>query len=121
MLQGPVIDSFDKICSIISTLSFGAGLCFITHSKNIQAHKFCMIVGSAALLFIPIQRLHWILAVKVVFPSVENFNGNLANYFKMLDATFFFAAVTTTMLGYVYAKENFADVKFKKVDAKKVE
>ena len=120
-LQGPVVDNGDKLAAIVSTLSFASGLCFIIHSKNVKAHKFCMIVGSAALFTIPVQRLYWFLVMKVMIRSVDVFKGNLMNYFIGVDATFILAVLTVFTLGYIYAKDNYADVKFKKkMDGKKV-
>lgn len=118
---GPVVDNGDKLAAIVSTLSFASGLCFIIHSKNVKAHKFCMIVGSAALFTIPVQRLYWFLVMKVMIRSVDVFKGNLMNYFIGVDATFILAVLTVFTLGYIYAKDNYADVKFKKkMDGKKV-
>lgn len=112
---GPVVDTIDKVASIISTLAFGSGLCFILQSKNIKAHKFCMIVGSASLFVIPVQRLYWFLVMNYLL-SFDFFNGNLMNYFMTLDATFVMATLTVTGLGYAYAKDTYGDVKlyFKK-------
>ncbi|KAL7500820.1 hypothetical protein ACHAWT_008996 [Skeletonema menzelii] len=112
---GPVVDSIDKVASITATLAFGSGLCFIIHSKNIKAHKFCMIVGSAALFVIPVQRLYWFLVMNYML-SFEFFNGNLMNYFMTLDATFVMATLTVIGLGSAYAKDTYGDVKlhFKK-------
>jgi uncharacterized membrane protein YozB (DUF420 family) len=118
--KGPVVDTIDKVASIISTLAFGSGLCFIIHSKNIKAHKFCMIVGSASLFVIPVQRLYWYLVMNYLL-SLEFFNGNLMNYFMTLDATFVMATLTVTGLGYAYAKDTYGDIKlyFKKGGTKK--
>jgi uncharacterized membrane protein YozB (DUF420 family) len=114
--KGPVVDTIDKVASIISTLAFGSGLCFIIHSKNIKAHKFCMIVGSASLFVIPVQRLYWFLVMNYLL-SLEFFNGNMT-----LDATFVLATLTVSGLGYAYAKDTYGDVKlyFKKGGTKKV-
>eukprot|EP00984_Skeletonema_dohrnii_P030515 scaffold22036_cov133-Skeletonema_dohrnii-CCMP3373.AAC.4 len=117
---GPIVDSLDKVASIVATISFGAGLRFIIHSKNVKAHKFCMVVGSAALLVIPVQRLYWFLVMKVMISSVKVFNGNLMNYFMTIDATLVLAVVTVSSLGYVYAKDSYAGVKFKKMYMKKI-
>lgn len=113
--KGPVVDTLDKVASIISTLAFGSGLCFIIHSKNIKAHKFCMIVGSASLFVIPVQRLYWFLVMNYLL-EFDFFNGNLMNYFMTLDATFVMATLTVIGLGYAYAKDTYGDVKlyFKK-------
>ena len=79
-----------------------------------------MVVGSAALFVIPVQRLYWFLVMKVMISSVEVFNGNLMNYFMTIDATLVLAVVTVSTLGYVYAKDSFAGVKFKKMYMKKI-
>lgn len=115
------MDTLDKVASVVSTLAFGAGLRFIIHSKNVKAHKFCMVVGSAALFVIPVQRLYWFLVMKVMISSAEIFNGNLMNYFMTIDATMVLAMFTVSTLGYVYAKDNYDDVKlFKKIGGKKL-
>lgn len=79
-----------------------------------------MIVGSASLFVIPVQRLYWFLVMNYLL-SLEFFNGNLMNYFMTLDATFVLAALTVTGLGYAYAKDTYGDVKlyFKKGGTKK--
>jgi hypothetical protein len=73
-----------------------------------------MVVGSAALFVIPVQRLYWFLVFNVMINSVATLNGNLMNYFKVLDGTMIFAMLTVSTLGYVYAKENYDDVKLSK-------
>lgn len=80
-----------------------------------------MIVGSASLFVIPVQRLYWFLVMNYLL-GLEFFNGNLMNYFMTLDATFVMATLTVTGLGYAYAKDTYGDVKlyFKKGGTKKV-
>lgn len=80
-----------------------------------------MIVGSASLFVIPVQRLYWYLVMNYLL-SLDFFNGNLMNYFMTLDATFVMATLTVATLGYAYAKDTYGDVKLylKKGGTKKV-
>ena len=77
-----------------------------------------MIVGSASLFVIPVQRLYWFLVMNYLL-ELDFFNGNLMNYFMTLDATFVMATLTVIGLGYAYGKDTYGDVKlFLKKDTK---
>lgn len=103
---GPVVDTIDKIASLVSTLAFGAGLCYIIHGRNIKAHRCCMVIGSAALFVIPVQRFYWYLTTNYLIKSMAYFEGNLMNYFGTIDLTFVAATVTVIAMGYFYAKDD---------------
>ena len=101
---GPVVDALDKIACVVSTIAFGSGIKYIS-VKNVEAHRFCMIVGTAGLFSIPFQRLYWYLAMKVL-GSVEPFQGDIMNYFKTLDAAFVLAFLTVFGLAAIYTKDS---------------
>lgn len=108
---GPVVDTLDKVASVVSTLAFGAGLRYVlAREKNIPAHRCCMVVGSAALFVIPIQRLYWYLTTNYIVRSLEYYGGNLMNYFVTVDMTFVAATATVVAMGYFYAKDDFSAV-----------
>lgn len=93
---GPIVDNADKIASVTATTAFPAGILAISKG-NVSVHRTCMVVGSAALLFIPIQRLFWCLFAHKMVSSANEFGGNIGLYFQSVDCTMFAAAGASTL------------------------
>jgi hypothetical protein len=103
---GPVVEYGDKLGFLLCVTAFPLGIWYASVGK-FKAHRACMIWGTAALWYIPLQRLLWRLAV-VYAGSIETF-GHLGNYFLTLDRTVMLSHITVLAIAFYYTKGTVKD------------
>jgi hypothetical protein len=103
---GPVVDYGDKLGFLVCAAAFPLGIWYASLGK-FKAHRACMIWGTAALWYVPLQRFFWRIAV-VYAGSIETF-GHLGNYFTTLDGTVILSQITVFSIAFYSTKGTVKD------------
>jgi hypothetical protein len=103
---GPVVEYGDKLAFLTCATAFPLGIRYASLGK-FKAHRACMILGTAELWYIPVQRFFWRVAV-VYAGSIDTF-GHIGNYFLTLDRTAILAQITVLAIASYYTKGTVKD------------
>jgi hypothetical protein len=112
---GPVVETADKLAFLVCAVSFPAGIWYASLGK-FQAHRACMIWGTASLFHIPFQRFLWRLAV-IYAGSIEAFR-HLGNYFMTVDGAVILSGITSFSMAYYYTMGTVKDWSLSKSTSK---